>query len=405
MNDIKLDPRYQKVVERILQIHGKARVARENKGLHVYFPSPECLRRDGVIEMLKSHGAVNLDRYFGEGKFAQLTAEERDVSGFCMKYSIPLKMSELLTMPPVTVRFPDAEKLVKFKASISDVDVREKQVCDAYGQWVPAPPGNVIPLTSLPSDHPAVVYCTSRGYNIERLVRDFSAGFCTQETPERTYRKYYRRGPNNWRDTPQCRLIIYGMIFGSAHAWQARILERYDETTGWKYFLHPDGFWDPVICGRDPHTGKERIRPDYLADPDRSWKEISKYRSADGMIRNKVVIGFDAALASVQGKSFRPVILCEGPLDAAKLGPPAVALTGKFVSIDQKNLLAKYFTHFACCYDNDEGGDQSDKYFEAAFSSMGGRHFRPPKHRKDLGECTQEEINQLREQMGLSPLN
>ena len=50
------------------------------------------------------------------------------------------------------------------------------------------------------------------------------------------------------------------------------------------------------------------------------------------------------------------VILVEGPLDAARFGPPGVAMLGKYLSDRQADLLARRFKKIIVVADNDKAG-------------------------------------------------
>lgn len=400
-----LDLRVRRYLEALARIHGKVSVRQETGGLHAYFPSPIRLPIDGRKELVAMHGAINLDKYFGTGKWGNRHDYDNDDCAMCMKSGKKISAMELLDYPPIQERgIPEASSQIY----VTSVDNEEKRITDALGRRVPGPPGDCTPLIQLPPEHPAVQYVVERGFDLKVLNIMLEAAFCHRELPEGTLKRFYRRGPDGWRDTPQNRLVLFGRQEGSHVGWQARLLQA--EKDNVTYYLHPyTNLWVPVereVKNPDGSLFKE-VRADY-GD---AWKTIARYRSADAMERNSVLFCIDAAIWWNQMMAQRfpnwvfHVVVCEGPLDAAKFGPPAVGMTGKFLSPIQIRLLATWFRRATSLMDNDKGGAEAEEYFKETARVMQSNHARPPGHRKDTGACTAQEIAALRQQiLGVSEL-
>ena len=384
-----LDVRVTRFLEALARVHGKVSVRQESGGLHAYFPSPLRIPIDGRKELSAMHGAINLDKFFGLGKWdGRLGTYDTDDCAMCMKSSKRISAQELLDYPPLNERgIPD----VVAKVSVTATDNLLKLVTDEFGRRVPGPPGDFTYLKDLPADHPAVQYVTSRGFSLAVLHDMLEVAFCHRELPEGQLQRFYRKGPAQWKDTPQNRLILFCRQDGSLQGWQARLLQY--EHAGFSYFLHPYTHQWVGVEGVGP-DGKKMIHPDYGDD----WKRISRYRSADAMARNSSLFGIDAAVrwnerqTAANPQWVRQVVVCEGPLDAAKFGPPAVGMTGKFLSPEQARLLATRFSAATSLMDNDQGGAEAEDYFREALTFIPTRCMRPPVHRKDLGACSEAEI-------------
>jgi len=377
----------QLLAEALSRRHGTVHVARETNGLHIYMASPICLEQDGRIELQKRHLAVNAERFLGLGKFANRNLNiDRDFAGSCMKTGKAYRVSALMSWPLLNQRgIPDAP--------VMDVKIHNVQRClvdDGKGNMIPPPPGQLVSLMDLPSDHAAVLYLRARDYDLVSLCRQFDCGFCVKERPEDNEAAvYYRRMPLGFNDTPQGRIVFNGDIQGIRQIWQARIIDRVDGDL--KSFLHPyTNQW--VTCERrDPDSGKFRPLPE-LASSRFEW-EPSKYKTATGARRSECVVGFDAAVRwneSMGGGRKPTVVVTEGPLDAGRIGPPAVAMLGKNMSGAQAMLLAKKFRRLIYVADNDEAGKKAAMSVErAAGSMMEVVILTLPPHFKDAGEADQ----------------
>jgi DNA primase len=135
----------------------------------------------------------------------------------------------------------------------------------------------VYALHMLPPDHPANVYLRSRGYDPAQLSSKLRVGYC--------YTAYY-----DFRIASD-RIII--PIYFADHfvGWQARSVG-------------------------EPAGG------------------APKYYSMPGMRKNEILYNYDEA------RKYSFVVICEGPTDVWRVGPPAVALLGKTMSTAQRHLIA-----------------------------------------------------------------
>lgn len=166
-----------RLAERLKLRHGNVRIVKEKSGYHLYFASPICLERHGIVELSKQHLALNAEKYLCLGSFArQRGTYNQDSAARCMKTGKNYRVSDLLVMPPLAVR--GIQVKAEFKTTVNDTS--RALVQDAKGNWVPDVPGTTVSLLDLPKDHPAVQYLTRRRYDIPTLVEQFACSFCTQ---------------------------------------------------------------------------------------------------------------------------------------------------------------------------------------------------------------------------------
>lgn len=353
----KLDYRVQSLAEALAQIHGPVLVANESSGTHLYMASPMGLERDGKIELRKRHLAVNVSKYFQMGAHTPKGAgRKRRVPNcaMCMKYGTPYTVSDLLSMPPLAVRgIPNVVGTVKMQ------DNTNWLIDDGRGNKIPIPPGDTVPITELPPEHPAVWYLTKYrpAYNLQTLWDQFRCSFCIREYPESIeLKRRYRPLPLDFKDTPQNRIIFFADINTVQRSWQARVLEFVDET-GMKFYMHPyTNKWVP--CEQRTPGGKFVPLPS--VPQNRFEWDITKYRNARGSTRNDILFGLDAAQQwnYAQGRTGLHTVvgLTEGPLDAGRFGPPFTAATGKFISPEQVNMLVTRFRRVIYVPDTDAVG-------------------------------------------------
>ena len=138
------------------------------------------------------------------------------------------------------------------------------------------PPGEITPVDELPDDHPAVKYLRQRNFEPADLARDFSVGVCTKISNDRAR-------------IAQNRLYIPVVFNGKLVGWQARAI---GEPTSTKYFNSP------------------------------------------GMSKSKLLYNYDNA----SGHAF--VIVVEGVPSVWRLGPAAVCLFGKTMSVWQRTTIS-----------------------------------------------------------------
>lgn len=397
------NPEIARKVDALSRKHGGGILRSETNGLHLYIPCPECLKTAGTREIHAKHLAINIDKCFGTNKFSGYVRTRFKDSNhirnqfvaLCHKTNKTFSVEELLNMPNIEERgIKTVQSEVVMAAS------KAVLLQDEKGRWIPYPPGECIPLIDLPENHPAMEYVLSRGYDPKVLHEQMGAAFCFKETPPDDYNAkeedkkgiYYRHMPDGWKDTPQGRLILYANIRGAKKGWQARILVK--EEDGWKWYFHPyRNEW--VAVEKQMPDGSWEIRQDYTEEK-YQWKP-SKYRMATGtdaskgVGRSSVLLGFDAALAWNDTHNTRVpfVVLTEGPLDAGRIGPPAVAMLGKYLS-DQQMHLIKPFKKVIVVMDNDEAGRKGLVRVKEVFTS---NHIKfdictVPERFKDVGEMT-----------------
>lgn len=345
------------LAEALAKIHGEVRVSRETSGLHLYMASPKALEEDGLVELEKLHLAVNVDKHFE--KDAKTVREGRVTKGCarCMKYEVTYSVRQLLSMPPIAQRgYPD-----RGPGAVKVFSVERMLVPDGKGNMIPPPPGEVIPITQLPVDHPGPGYLLSRGYDLQRLELQFRCGFCVKEWLNNEGKAPYRRLPDGFRDTPQNRIIFFGDIYGVQQIWQARIPEfvQEDGKEKIKFYLHPyRNEW--VACERQNRVTGKWEPLEHLLTGDLKW-DISKYKTAMHAAKSQCVLGLDAAIAwNKNNATKKPTgVLMEGPLDAGRIGPPAMPMIGKTLSDAQAQLLIRNFRKIIFVSDNDVAGAKS----------------------------------------------
>ena len=140
------------------------------------------------------------------------------------------------------------------------------------------------------------------------------------------------------------------MIKGVCRGWQARILEmKMRGSDGRMYhwcYNSTREEWTPV-----------KVRMDDTVNGLETWQLVHgltkwdppKYMTGPGTRRNLCLMGYDAAERA--GKSW--IGITEGPLDAARLGPPFCAALGKSFSEAQADL-CKPFDEVVVAYQNDD---------------------------------------------------
>lgn len=359
------------------------------------------------------------------------------------RYSV----QDLLNMATVTQRFPDIHTTAALSGGVGSAEREEMWMTDPVsGKEAPPPPGEVTPMSELPKAHPAVRYLEDRGYDVDKIQDQFRLSFCHKEFPHGESGIYYRRMPAQWRDTPQHRIVMYSLIDGVPLTWQARIIEKISEDDLQLFRLHPyaGGFYDAGstdLFGATRDVEKSKLRDEdhpvvvldekrggswaYLwtlthvrSNPRADWIPVSpfdetneqgtfkfkpsKYRTAKYSSRQ--MMGWDAAVkrAEADDDPMPWVVLCEGPLDAARIGPGGVALIGSSISPENVEKIVTKFYRVFTAFDADKAGrEASEKINKQLFASKspsavvttvvplqipGG---------KDVGDLTEEEYNQI----------
>lgn len=368
LQNMGLPPEVEQLATALAMRHGSVLVSKETGGLHLNMACPHCLDSEGRRELTKRHLAVNAEKYWQIGKWNSgghsRFNRTKDNVAKCMKCDRRFMVTDLLAWPTLSQRNIQDSRVGK----VNFVDNTAWLVQDVYGNIIPGGPGDgspnaVIPVNQLPEDHPAVYYLRQRHYDLNTLVDQFGCSYCAQEWAEnRQARRYYRKLPMGFRDSPQGRLIFFAYIEGVQRSWQQRLLDIKVPGEGWakQVELVWNGVtsfkWEPV---RGFDGANWHLFPGYDGEPE--WSP-SKYRTASGTQRNQVLFGYDAAVR--WNRLHRPdkppiVFSLEGPLDAGRLGPPAVAQIGKYLSDEQVALYAKQFSIVVLVPDLDEAGQKN----------------------------------------------
>lgn len=392
------------------------KLTHEASGYHLYLPCPDCLWTHGVRELDDPKYAINLSMVAGLGKHgdsgeaawmpgameARMDKEGlKDFgSGICMRTSKARKphrhsVGELVNMSTVTERHPDIHTSAKILGSAGSAEHESKWEEDPItGKKCPPAPGEIVPLSSLPAGHPAIKYLTNRGYDIAEIEAQFRTSFCVKEYPHGENGIFYRRMPGGWKDTPQHRIIFHSLIDGVPLTWQARVIEKVSDDGLNRYMLHPyvggyynsenvsailksvreASFQGEVELVKDPKGGYWAYLWSWThtrANPQAKWQERppfdavrngalqfqpAKYRTAKYSTRQ--LMGWDAAVkrADDSSEAIKWVVLCEGPLDAARAGPGGIAIIGSSLSPANANKVVQKFNMAFTAFDDDTAG-------------------------------------------------
>lgn len=366
------------LAHKLVKIHGDAYITKERSGWHIYFPSPEKLKRDGLRELYSGnfHGAYNVSKYLDSGR------NDRKAFGTCMKYKTPYSLKNLLNMPNINDRGYDFKMKETFRKNKHNKHFEK----DDKGNLVPKQPGVCVSLSDLPTDHVAIKYLTDRNFDPELLVEQFNTKFCTKEGEQ------YEKWPTtvgNFKKTPQNRLIFFFYTWGLLKGWQARILEKQDDA--FKYIYHPiTNKWFPVAIKKgnkyEPLPGFEAFNP-------------AKYFIGAGFQKSTTLIGFDAALKKAKQTNNNKVVLVEGVLDSNRVHKfmPCIPVLGKSINFDQIKNLVNYFSDVYIMKDNDDGGKDFQKSVTDIFNMFGKQpnFIDVPSPYKDLGDMSYEEVGNL----------
>jgi hypothetical protein len=442
-------PEVRKFAERLMRQHQcPVTLTLERSGYHLYLPCPECLKDHGRKELQDPKYAINVSKHLGLGdQFKSLTeaawfdtagalenAKTRDDRvGICMRTRSSGKphffpVSLLLEMPTVSERHPDIHTTGRLVSAAGSADRESNWEIDPRsGKKCPPPPGKITPINLLPPNHPAVKYLTQRNFDPRHLWKQFRCGFCVSEWPEGHNAVFYRKMPGGWKDTPQHRIIFHAMIDGVPMSWQARYPEKLSDDGLNRYMLHP--YFDAEKAyDRDAHV-KLGLLPDEgghygwshthtRSNPSSAWIPVppfdqtdetgtlkfqpSKYRTAKYSSRE--LLGWDAAVerANADDCPMKWVVLCEGPLDAARVGPGGIALMGASINIDNAKKVARQFNIVFTAFDTDQAGRGATQSVAKLLHEANPNHpvlqevipLTIPSG-KDLGEMTQEAFDAL----------
>lgn len=394
----------------LAKIHGPINIANEASGFHIYIADPDLLKKDGKVELSKKHLAINAEKYIAchptkypnyAGRYsvrANPCKETRDIfakfgkynrempCATSMKTKVNWRVDTLLAMLPITKR---GKAYADVKPHVFQSAIRKGLVLDEHGQMVPDWVGHTIPLTQLPEDHPCIQYVVKRGYDPAKLEEQFEACYCDKAKPvDRAAGRFYSKLPGGLHNTPQGRLILSIRMNGSRKGYQSRLI---DKTEGGTYYVWTENeTWEAISSLQPDGTLWRRFEP---TDEFPKGFDPHKYLNAVGSHRNELLMGYDAAVAfnADRPKSKRFCILCEGPLDAAKLQAPAIAILGKSLSVLQAKALTEQFGVICTCMDQDAAGRQCLQRINTMIPNRIGKDVRVPDGHKDAGELSYEE--------------
>ena len=284
-------------------------------------------------------------------------------------------------------------------------------------------------------------YMTGRGFSVAELEDQFRCRFCTREYPYGEKQIFYRKMPGGWKDTPQHRVVFHSMVDGAPATWQARVLEKVSADGLTKLMLHPysGGFfpganlpavlravksepYDGDICvihdpGRQGYWCHRWSATATRANQESPWIPMppfdeerggslrfrpSKYRTAKYSSRQ--MMGWDSAMdrAAKDTDPVKWVVLCEGPLDAARVGPGGVALIGSSISVENAAKVVKNFHLVFLGFDSDKAGkDATKRVHDVLFrasrrdSIMSHAVALPIPEGKDLGDMSKADYDAM----------
>lgn len=445
------------LAEALSKIHGPVIIRSEQNGLHIYMASPKALEQDGDKELFSKHLTVNASRYFRLGEHIGISDIQAEYSSLCHKTGTKYRITDLLNMESLNLRGQSSRAPSVTTLNVASKDHMLTE--DDKGNKVPFPPGSVIYLasgeyskglhnvgvsprsdpialqhsrlyttrnndTQLHLLHAAYEYLHARQANLEFLHTQFKVSVCYEELPEdKSVGRMYRRLDGGFKDTPQGRIIFYAFVNNVCVGWQARYLEKTefckDTNTETKFIFHPYFFkWVPLPETTAAGTGSFSESADLdegpksilrrttatnlvVSEDDRAEAttkfKISKYKTAFGMSRSTTLMGYDAAVAWNEKNGTATAVLVEGPLDAGRIGPPGMAMLGKYLN-DGQALLLKKFKRVIIVADNDKAGLEALNRAKHVFSNIRTTEFisvSVPEIYKDLGAMPEEEALKL----------
>lgn len=357
------------LAKKLEKIHSQVSISNESSGYHLSIPDPELLEKDGIKELSSRHLSINAEMFLGIGRYNidnYPTAKNRELytkfysknkevpCAVSMKTGKYYRVRDLLTMKPIDQRGLDYNTNVR--SHIIDITgTSNNLIDDGTGTLVPLWCGKTKPIVELPDSHPAVIYLKERGFDIRKLQDHLDVSYCEEAEPEdRSKGRYYSRLINGMRNTPAGRIILPIWIDGHRVGYQCRIIDR---KIGNNYFVWDGVNYLPIII-----NGNNLYPPS-----DKFPKGFSphKYMNALGSKRNLMLMGYDQAVKwnkeRHHNKDDTFCILVEGPLDAAKIGPPAIAILGKSLSPMQADLIKSKFSKVIVVADNDTAGQEAKK--------------------------------------------
>lgn len=355
-----------KLAKKLEQIHAQVSISNESSGFQIAIPDPELLETDGLKELSSRHLSINAELYLGIGRYdvdVHPTKENRErwvkyreknkevPCAMSMKTGKLFSVNKLLAMKPVEERGLDFGKIRHTCIDITNTSLN--LIDDGTGTMVPEWCGKTIPLTDLPKDHPAIKYLEERGFDPVKLQEHLDVSYCIEAAPEdRSKGRFYSKLNNGMRNTPLGRIILPIWMDGHRMGYQCRIIDK--KTDDDSYFVWDGSNYRVIkLAGNDLFPADERFPKGF---------NPHKYMNALGSKRNMLLMGYDQAVKWNKDKGFDKnssfCILVEGPLDAAKIGPPAIAILGKSLSPMQADYIKAKFGKIIIVADNDKAGQE-----------------------------------------------
>lgn len=391
-----------KLAKSLERIHAKVSISPNNsKGIHISIPDPQLLEEDGIKELDSKHLSINAEMYLGIGRYdvdeyPTLENQEMWVKYRSQGKEVPCSQSmktdkvymvgDLLRMLPIEKRGLNFGNIKHTTIASTE---SKNLVDDGTGTMVPNWCGKTVPLSSLDPDHPAITYLKNRGFDPIKLEKEFDISYCVEAAPEnRATGVYYTKLINGMRNTPFGRIVFPMWVNGHRVGYQSRLIEtKLDQNN---HFVWNGRTWSTIKL-----AGKEFFPPNE-AFP--KGFNPHKYLNAVGLKRNQVLLGYDQAVKWNQERHHTKdasfCILVEGPLDAAKLGNPAIAILGKFLSQNQADLIKEKFGKVIVVADNDEAGQSCKRRIYEVMNGWPIEELTVP-HGKDAGDLSYEEAQAL----------
>lgn len=370
--NIYLSREQQMMITRLLAIHftGKLHISRSSQDIELSIPDPELLIKDGPKELYSRHLYVNISKVSKPDN--DLT--KNPMACCCIKNMKFYSIDELLSMKPIALRDNISWNKTKYLSRLKDhtlilpdvnLDDLNSDTSFLDEDTKIVSPGECIALSKLSEDHPAIIYLKSRGYtDINALEEQFNARFCLKENPQ--FKHLFGRddeksiaefNPLSFF-TPQGRIIFSSMMNGRERLWQARVIET--QILDSKYYYMFMGENDPRNNWVKVATYDKTLE---------TFKTVSKFNNsiikrkyiiAPGSKSSECLLGFDAAIKwnDAQGRKDgnRLIGICEGVLDAARLGPPFCSVMGAGISTQQYSLIRRTFNKVIYASDHDSAG-------------------------------------------------
>lgn len=330
------------LVEKLEKLHGPAKLARENSGLHVYIACPNCLNdaSHGARELFSRHLAVNLDRFTRSGKYSKLTRAQADYSASCMRENQRgFSVSALLKFPSLEER--------GFVRPAQKPRAGSLEPPPSFDS-IPEPGPLLIPVNELSENHVCSKYLRRRGLNPDKLWQQMGAEYCEQDVTL----TFWRRFPGGLCDRYAGRLILRSFVNGKMTGWQARLIDDISEDGRERRMQIGPRL---ITVQRKNKNGEWETLPDFIENGMDAAREIARYLTSPGKgVRSALLPGYDAAVAWSKQTGLRGCVLVEGPISAAKPGPPFIAVCGKTITKGQADLICAAFDKVLWIAENDE---------------------------------------------------